>query len=362
MTTYDVLGTPLSPTYGLDTFGDVPLDPDGSPGDHAEVIRQVVAEAVLADRLGIDYLGLGEHHRKDYAISAPDVVLAAIAARTGRIRLGTGVTVLSSDEPVRVYERFATLDAIAPGRAEVQLGRGSFIESFALFGYELDDYDRLFAEKLDLFAALQQEGPVAWEGSVRPPLTGQVVYPPTAAGRLPAWIAVGGTPESVVRAARYAMPLVIAVIGGSPARFAPLAELYRRALAEFGHDERPVGMHSPGHVAATDDEARAQLYPHQAELYTRLGRERGWPAYSREAFEEAAGPQGALFVGSPETVARKIAWACRLLGLSRFQLKYSVGALPHEQRLESIRLYAEEVIPRVRELLAADGGDPPRYN
>ena len=349
---YDALGTRAHPTLGLDTFGDVPLDAAGHPGDHAEVIRQVVAEGVLADRVGVDYLGLGEHHRPDYAVSAPDVVLAAIAGQTDRIRLGTGVTVLSSDDPIRVYQRFATLDAIAPGRAEVQLGRGSFIESFGLFGLRLEDYDRLFAEKLDLFAALQAEEPVTWEGSIRPPLQDKQVYPTTAAGRLPAWIAVGGTPESVVRAARYRMPLVLAVIGGSPRACVQCADLYRGALAELGHGELPIGMHSPGHVAATDELAREQLYPHQAELYTRLGRERGWGPYSQIAFNTAAGPEGAMFVGSPETVARKIAWSITTLGLSRFQLKYSVGALPHEQRLESVRLYGEEVIPRVRELLA----------
>lgn len=349
-TSYDVLGTRDHPSLGLDTFGDVPLD--GAPGNHAETLREVVEEAVLADRVGVDYLGLGEHHRPDYAISAPDVVLAAIAGRTERIRLGTGVTVLSSDDPIRVYERFATLDAVSGGRAEVQLGRGSFIESFSLFGLELGDYDRLFAEKLDLFAALQSERPVSWQGTIRPPVEGKQVYPTTAAGRLPAWIAVGGTPESVVRAARYAMPLVLAVIGGSPAGFVQFADLYRRALADLGIPELPIGMHSPGHVAATDAEAREQLYPHQAELYTRLGRERGWPPYSRIAFEQAAGPQGAMFVGSPDTVAAKIAWAVRTLGLSRFQLKYSVGALPHEQRMESVRLYGEEVVPRVRRLLA----------
>ncbi|HYJ27939.1 MAG TPA: LLM class flavin-dependent oxidoreductase [Nocardioides sp.] len=346
---HTVLGTREHPSLGLDTFGDVPLE--GAPGNHAEGLREVVAEAVLADSVGVDYIGLGEHHRPDYAISAPDVVLAAIAGQTERIRLGTGVTVLSSDDPIRVYERFATLDAVSAGRAEVQLGRGSFIESFGLFGLDLADYDRLFAEKLDLFAALQHEQPVTWEGSVRPPLTDQQVYPTTAAGRLPAWIGVGGTPESVVRAARYGMPLMLAVIGGSPAAFIQLADLYRDALGQLGQEELPIGMHSPGHVAATDDEAREQLYPHQAELVTRIGRERGWGPYSRIAFEQGASPQGALFVGSPETVAQKIAWATRTLGLSRFQLKYSVGALPHAQRLESIRLYGEEVIPRVRELL-----------
>lgn len=350
---YEQLGTPQEPTFGLDTFGDVGVDADGSPLSAAQTIREVVAEGVLADQVGVDYLGLGEHHREDFAISAPDVVLAAVAAQTSRIRLGSGVTVLSSDDPIRVYQRFATLDAISRGRAEVQLGRGSFTESFPLFGYSLEDYEVLFHEKLDLFAALRAEEPVTWQGSVRAPLEGKQVHPRTEGGSLPAWIAVGGTPQSVVRAAAYRMPLVLAVIGGSPAGFVQFADLYRRALAEYGHDELPIGMHSPGHVAATDDEAREQMYPHQAASFTRIGRERGWGPYTREQFEAGASPQGALFVGSPETVATKIAWAVRTLGLSRFQLKYAVGALPHEQRLESIRLYGEEVIPRVRELLAA---------
>ncbi|MCL8025666.1 LLM class flavin-dependent oxidoreductase [Nocardioides bruguierae] len=346
-----VLGSPEHPTLGLDTFGDVGREADGSPQHQAEAIRETVAEAVLADQVGVDYLGLGEHHRPDYAISAPDVVLAAIAGQTERLRLGTGVTVLSSDDPVRVYQRFATLQAISHGRAEVQLGRGSFIESFPLFGYDLDDYEVLFHEKVELFHALQREQPVTWNGSKRAPLSNQTVHPRTEAG-VPAWIAVGGSPQSVVRAASFGMPLVLAVIGGSPGQFVPFADLYRRALAESGQELLPIGMHSPGHVAATDELAREQLFPHQKDLYERLGRERGWGPYSRIAFEQGASPTGAMFVGSPETVAQKIAWACRELGLSRFQLKYSVGALPHEQRMESVRLYGTEVIPRVRELLA----------
>ena len=348
------LGTRARPTFGLDTFGDLELGPDGRPVHEAEAIRQVVAEGVLADRVGVDYLGLGEHHRDDYAISAPDVVLAAIAGQTSRLRLGTGVTVLSSDDPIRVFQRFSTLAAISGGRAEVQLGRGSFTESFALFGHDLSDYEVLFHEKLDLFAAVQSEQPVTWSGTIRPPLREQVVHPRTEAGLLPAWIAVGGTPQSVVRAAAYRMPLVLAVIGGSPAGFTQLADLYRRALVEYERPELPIGMHSPGHVAATAELAREQMFPHQAAAFTRIGRERGWGPYTREAFEQGAGEQGALFVGSPETVARKIAWAVRTLGLSRFQMKYAVGALPHAQRLESIRLYGTEVIPRVRELLAQE--------
>ncbi|WP_395657231.1 LLM class flavin-dependent oxidoreductase [Nocardioides sp.] len=346
-----MLGTPQDPSLGLDTFGDVALGPDGEPLSQAEAIRQVVAEAELADAVGLDFFGVGEHHRPDFSVSAPDVVLAAIAGRTRRIRLGTSVTVLSSDDPIRVYERFATLDAVSDGRAEVTLGRGSFTESFPLFGLSLDDYERLFSEKLDLFAALLAEEPVTWEGTVRPPLEGVEVWPRTAAG-LPAWVGVGGTPESVVRAASYGLPLVVAVIGGSPEQFVPLVELYHRALEHYGHGTLPVSMHSPGHVAATDELAREQMYPHQAAAFTKIGQERGWGPYTRIQFEQSASPTGSLFVGSPETVAQKIAWAVRTLGLSRFQLKYAVGTLPHEERLESIRLYGTVVAPRVRELLA----------
>jgi probable LLM family oxidoreductase len=344
------LGTPQAPTFGLDTFGDLERDADGNPVHHAVALRQVVDEAVLADEVGLDFFGVGEHHRADFSISAPDVLLAAIAGRTRRIRLGTSVTVLSSEEPVRVFERFATLDAVSEGRAEITAGRGSFTESFPLFGLSLEDYEALFAEKLELLATLLEEKRVSWQGSVRPPLEDVELFPKTQSG-LTLWVGVGGTPESVVRAASYGLPLVVAVIGGSPDRFAPLVELYHRALEHYGHPTRPVSMHSPGHVAATDDEAREQMFPHQAESFTRIGRERGWGPYTREQFEDSAGPTGSLFVGSPETVAQKMAWAMRTLGLSRFQLKYAVGGLPHDQRLESIRLYGTEVVPRVRELL-----------
>lgn len=348
------LGTPESPTFGLDTFGDRGTDVHGRRVSHAAAIRQVVEEAVLADQLGLDFFGIGEHHRDDFAISSPDVVLATVAGRTERIRLGTSVTVLSSDDPVRVYERFATLDALSHGRAEVTLGRGSFTESFPLFGYRLEDYEVLFTEKLDLFAKLLREEPVTWEGTIRPPLTGQRAYPPTESGRLPVWVGVGGSPESVVRAAKYAMPLVLAVIGGSPAQFAPLVELYHRALKEYGHDSLPVSMHSPGHVARTDEEAIEQHFSHHAEQFTKIGRERGWPPFTGQAYDAMLGVQGALFVGSPETVAQKVTWAVRTLGLSRFQLKYTVGTQRNSDRMSSLRLYAEEVVPRVRELLAKD--------
>ncbi|WP_394552757.1 LLM class flavin-dependent oxidoreductase [Agromyces sp. MMS24-JH15] len=337
--------------FGLDTFGDVTHGPDGTVLSHAQVLRNVVEEGVLADRLGLDFFGIGEHHRVDFAVSAPDVVLGAIASRTERIHLGSAVTVLSSDDPVRVFQRFSTLDAISNGRAEVILGRGSFIESFPLFGFDLAQYQDLFEEKLNLFAALLPQEPVTWSGSLRPPLTDQRVHPPVEHGRLKTWVGVGGSPESVVRAANYGLPLVLAIIGGSPSRFAPLADLYRRALEQFGHPEQPIAVHSPGYVGESDAEALDTFWPHYEVIMNRIGRERGWGAATREHFEGEAGPHGALYAGSPETVAQKIAAAMRALGATRFDLKYSNGTLPHEAMVASIERYATIVVPRVRELL-----------
>lgn len=336
---------------GLDTFGDVTADADGTRLSHAESIRNVIEQAVLADEVGLDFFGVGEHHRDDFAISAPEVVLAAIASRTKRIHLGTGVTVLSSDDPIRVFERFATLDAVSDGRAEVILGRGSFTESFPLFGLDLVDYQQLFEEKLDLFAEVIKGNPVTWSGQLRPPLTDQSVYPPIEHGTLTTWIGVGGTPESVVRAAKYGLPLVLAIIGGDPLRFAPFVELYHRALGQFGREILPVAAHSPGHIAATDEQALEELYPHFKANRDRIGAERGWPPMTRTDYEREAS-DGALFAGSPETVARKIARTARGLGIARFDLKYSNGTMPHDQLMTSIGLYGREVAPRVRELLA----------
>jgi probable LLM family oxidoreductase len=338
---------------GLHTFGDVTVDADGALLPQAQVIRDVVAEGILADQVGVDFFGIGEHHRADFAVSAPDVVLAAIAGQTSRIRLGSAVTVLSSDDPVRVFQRFSTLDAVSSGRAEVILGRGSFIESFPLFGYELNQYEQLFEEKLNLFAELLKGTPVTWSGTTRAALTDQTVYPPLAPGGLRTWIAVGGTPQSVVRAAHYGFPLMLAIIGGAPMQFAPYVELYHRALAEFGQESRPVGVHSHGYVARTDQEALDESWPHYAESHAKIGRERGWPPMSREQYEAGAGPDGALFVGSPETVAAKIVKIARGLGLARFDMKYSAGALPHSLLMQSIELYGSEVAPLVRAQLAA---------
>ncbi|MCC6174496.1 MAG: LLM class flavin-dependent oxidoreductase [Chloroflexi bacterium] len=337
---------------GLDTFGDVTHDAEGRLLPQAQVIRNVVAEAVLADQLGLDFFGVGEHHRDDFAISAPDVVLAAIAGQTTRIRLGSAVTVLSSDDPVRVFERFSTLDAVSGGRAEVIVGRGSFTESFPLFGFPLDKYERLFEEKLDLFAELLKHQPVTWSGETRAALTDQRVYPPTESGSLTTWVAVGGSPESVVRAARYGLPLMLAIIGGAPAQFKPLVDLYHEALRHFGQPDRPVGVHSPGYVAATDQQALDEAWPHYERMMNRIGRDRGWRPLTRKQYEHTAGPDGALLVGSPETVAAKIVKLARNLGLSRFDLKYSLGTLPHERLMDGIRLYATEVAPLVRAQLS----------
>lgn len=336
--------------FALDTFGDVTAGPDGNPLSHAQVLRNLVDEAVLADELGIDFFGVGEHHRRDFAVSSPEVLLGAIAARTTRIRLGTAVTVLSSDDPIRVFQRFSTLDAVSNGRAEVILGRGSFTESFPLFGFDMADYERLFEEKLDLFAVLRTGEPVTWEGSTRPPLRNQRVYPPVENGMLKAWIGVGGSPQSVIRAARYGMPLMLAIIGGDPRRFRPYVDLFHQALEQLGQPAQPVGVHSHGYVAETDEAAREELWPHWKRSRDEIGAERGWPPARRADFErEIEG--GSLYLGAPETVARKIAATVQALGLSRFEMKYSAGTLPHERMMRSIELYGREVMPRVRELL-----------
>ena len=336
---------------GLDTFGDVTHDAAGQPVPYHQVIRDVVEQGVLADASGVDFFGIGEHHRDDFAVSAPDVVLTAIAARTERIKLGSAVTVLSSDDPIRVFQRFATLDAISNGRAEIIMGRGSFTESFPLFGFELQDYQRLFEEKLELFAEVHKEQPVTWQGTVRSPLVAQQVYPTTESGAVRTWVGVGGSPESVVRAAHYGFPLVLAIIGGAPERFAPFVDLYHRALTQLEKPWQPVGVHSPGFIADTDEQAREELWPAYEVMFGRIGRERGWGPTTKDHFLQEV-EHGSLYVGSPETVAQKIASTVRTLGVQRFDLKYSTGPLQHEKLMRSIELYGTQVIPRVRELLA----------
>ena len=341
--------TPLQ--LGLDTFGDITVDADGERLTHAQSIRNIVEQAVLADEVGLDFIGIGEHHRDDFAVSSPEMVLAAIAARTSKIRLGSAVTVLSSDDPVRVFERFSILDALSNGRAEVILGRGSFTESFPLFGFDLADYNQLFEEKIELFAELLKEKPVTWSGQTRAALTEQRVFPPSESGSIPTWVGVGGSPESVVRAAHYGLPLMLAIIGGDPLRFLPYVDLYKRALAQFERAELPIAAHSPGHIAATDEQAREELWPHFRASHERIGKERGWPPMGREEFDREV-TDGAIFAGSPETVAAKIVRTAQGLGLSRFDLKYATGTMPHEQLMSSIGLYGGEVAPLVREQLA----------
>jgi probable LLM family oxidoreductase len=336
---------------GLDTFGDVVYDSNDRPVTQAQALRNVVAEAVLADKVGVDAFGVGEHHRADFSVSAPEVMLAAIAGKTERMLLGSAVTVLSTDDPVRVFQRFSTLNAVSNGRAEVILGRGSFTESYPLFGYDLSQYNELFEEKLALFVRLLDGQPVTWSGRTRSALTNQIVYPPVE-GRLRTWVGVGGSPESVIRAAKHGLPLTLAIIGGSHQRFLPYVDLYKRALQEFGRPLQPIAVHSPGHLAETDEQAREEVWPHYLSMMNRIGRERGWPPRGRGDFEREAGREGALYVGSPETVAAKIARTVADLGLSRFDLKYSNGTLPHEAMMKSIELYGTRVMPKVRALLA----------
>lgn len=340
---------------GLDTFGDVTADADGRPISHAETLRNVVQQAILADELGVDAIGVGEHHRRDFAISAPEVILAAIAGRTKRITLGSAVTVLSTDDPVRVFERFSTLNGVSNGRAEIILGRGSFTESYPLFGYRLEDYNELFEDKVALFAQLLKPGPIAWRpehGDTRTAVNVEAVYPTIETGTLRTWIGVGGSPESVARAAFYGLPLTLAIIGGSAQRFRPFVDLYHQSLERFGKPTLPIAVHSPGHIADTDAEAKADLWPHYAAMMTRIGAERGWPPASRDQFDRETGPDGALYVGSPETVAAKIMRTMKMLGLARFNLKYSSGTLAHSKLMRSIELFGSRVAPIVRDSLA----------
>ncbi len=337
--------------FGLDSFGDIPKDDNNKLMTHAGAIRQVVREAKLADKLGVDVIALGEHHRADFAISSPETVLAGIATQTSNIKLASGVTVLSSDDPVRVFERFATLDALSDGRAQVILGRGSFTESFPLFGYDLKDYEILFEEKIELFAEILKEKPVTWHGTTRASLDRADIFPKTESGRIHTSVGVGGSPQSVIRAARYGFPVVFAIIGGSPDRFVPYVDLYRQAAAEFGTSSSEIGVHSPGFIADTDEEAVRVAWPAHKTNFDRIGRTRGWPPVTREHFDNEV-QNGSLYIGSPETVAKKIARTIRLLDVSRFDLVYGGGPMPASARLRMIELYAKKVIPRVRELLS----------
>jgi probable LLM family oxidoreductase len=337
---------------GVDTFGDLTHDENDQPLSHAQLIRDLVEHGVLAEQVGIDFFGIGEHHTDDFPLSAADVVLSAIAARTSRIHLGSAVTVLSSDDPVRVFQRYSTLNAVSGGRAEVILGRGSSVDSFPLFGYDLADYEELFEEKTNLFAELMKGGPVTWQGNTRPALLDQNVVPHLEGAPFPVWIGVGGSPQSVIRAARYGFQLMLAIIGGPPARFASFSQLYREALESFGRDPLPVGVHAPGHVAVTDEEARDAFWPRWLAIISRMSKERGFAIPTKDSFLVEVGPEGALYVGSPETVAQKIAKNITALGANRFELKYGLVGLKNQELLTNLELYGTQVIPRVRELLA----------
>ena len=337
---------------GLTTF--VETTPDVKTGkviSHAERIREVVEEIVLADEVGLDVYGVGEHHRRDYAASSPAVVLAAAASRTKRIRLTSAVTVLSSDDPVRVFEQFSTLDAISNGRAEIMAGRGSFIESFPLFGYDLDDYNELFDEKLDLLLKIQKSEKVTWSGKHRPAIQNLGIYPIPVQNPLPVWIASGGTPQSVVRAGILGLPLVLAIIGGSPRQFAGLVQLYKRAAKEAGHDitKLPIASHSHGFIAESTDLAADKFFPSTQQAMNVLGRERGWGEYTRATFDSARSLEGALYVGDVQTVAEKIIHLRKNVGITRFMLHVPVGSMPHEDVMKAIELLGKEVAPIVRE-------------
>jgi len=329
----------------------VTLDAAGRPIPGDQAIRNTVEEAVLAESVGIDSFNIGEHYRPEFMDSANHVVLAAIAGQTERIRLGTAVTVLSTQDPVRVYTDFATLDAVSNGRAQLIVGRGSATESFPLFGFDLGDYEELFEEKLGLLVRLLRGQPVTWAGTFRSPLTDQLLSPPIRDGHVPTWVGVGGSPESVLRAARFGLPLMLAIIGGRPERFAPMVELYKRALEQQGMAALPIGLHTLGFVAETDEQAIEIQWPYYEEQFAQAAAERGWRPPSYEQFL-AEVDHGSMYVGSPETVAHRIADVIRLLSLSRFDLHYAIGRIPHEQRMATIELLGREVIPRVRELLA----------
>jgi probable LLM family oxidoreductase len=342
---------------GLYTFGELTPDPvTGRAITPAERLRDLVEEVEFADRLGLDVFGVGEHHRPDYIVSAPAVVLAAAAARTERIRLTSAVNVLSSDDPVRVFQQFSTLDLLSGGRAEIMAGRGSFVESFPLFGYDLHDYDELFAEKLDLLLAVRDVERVSWSGSHRAPIDARGVYPRPLQDPLPVWIAVGGTPESAVRAGMLGLPMALGIIGGLPERFAPFAEMHRRAAEESGHGRLPLSINSHGYVAETSQEARDDAFPPYALMMNRIGRERGWPPMSRPDFDASTTLRGANFVGSPQDVVDKILFQHEIFGHDRFLLQITVGAMPHDKVMRAIELFGAEVAPAVRAEVARRAG------
>lgn len=336
---------------GLTSFAETHAEPTtGEPISHGERLRNVVAEVELAEQVGLDVYGLGEHHRVDMAASAVAVTLGAAAARTNRIRLSSAVVVLSSADPVRTYQDFATLDLLSEGRAELLVGRGSFVESFPLFGYSLSDYDALFTEKLELLLAIRDSERVTWEGKFRAPISDQAIYPRSQQDPLPVWIGVGGTPASMVRAGNLGLPVALAIIGGEPARFRPLVDLYRRSLQEAGHDpdDFPLAVHGLGHIADDGAEAVETIQPGFTATMNKIGRERGWPPLTPEQFDWMAGPDGSLVVGDSKTVATKVLHWREVLGIERFMLHTSAGNIPHAQTMRSIELLGTEVSQIVR--------------
>jgi probable LLM family oxidoreductase len=346
---------------GVYTFAELAKDPKtGTTIAPEQRLRDLMEEIELADQVGLDVFGVGEHHRPDFAVSTPAVVLAAAAVRTERIRLSSAVSVISSDDPVRVFQEFATVDLLSGGRAEIMAGRGSFIESFPLFGYDLDDYDELFAEKLDLLLRIRAGEHVSWSGKHRASIDNRGIYPRPVQDPLPVWIAVGGTPQSVVRAAVLGLPLAVAIIGGQPARFAPLVQLYREAAEEAGHDPAtlPVSINSHSYVADSSQQAGDEYFPSYAVMMNRIGRERGWSPLARPDFDASRGPRGALVVGSPQEVIEKILFEHELFGHQRFLAQMSVGTMPHAQVMRSIELLGTEVAPVVRKELVKSNVAP----
>jgi probable LLM family oxidoreductase len=334
------------------------VQPDEAGRGAEQRLSDLLEEIELADRLGLDVFGVGEHHRPDIAVSAPAVVLGAAAARTERIRLTSAVTVLSSDDPVRVFQDFATIDLLSHGRAEIMVGRGSFIESFPLFGYDLADYDELFAEKLLLLLRIRESVHVSWSGKHRAPIDDLPVYPRPVQQPLPVWVAVGGNPESAARAGALGLPMALAIIGGIPERFAPFAEIHRRAAREAGHEPPPaLSINSHGFIAETKEQALEESFPAFAEMMNRIGRERGWPPMTRGEYEVSSALRGANFVGSPQDVIDKILYQHKVFGHDRFLLQMSVGPIAHDKVLRSLELFATEVAPAVREQLSARSGE-----
>jgi len=341
---------PCKMELGISSFAELTPDPaTGKTVSSFQRMTDLMEEIELADQVGLDVFALGEHHRPDFIVSSPAVVLGAAAVKTKRIKLSSAVTVLSSDDPVRVFQDFATIDLLSGGRAEIMAGRGSFIESFPLFGYDLRDYDELFSEKLDLLLKLNESEKISWKGKYRAPLQNLGIYPRPLQSKLPIWIAVGGTPESVIRAASLGLPLALAIIGGNPAHFMPLVDLYRKTASSAGHGPLPLGVHSHGYISEDSQKAADEFFPSYAFVMSRIGKERGWPPTTRGQFETSRSRQGSLLVGSPQEVIDKILFEKELFGLDRFLLHVSVGTMPHAQIMHSIELFGTRVAPVIRQ-------------